>query len=418
MNKMDFGSFKSQSQKISLIAAITISFLLIATYLYFTGLIQVPILLLAISAFILFSFRKKSIIAEKLLILTLIFFAYSLAKVIGASIIPFFIAFLVAYLLDPFVEKLYKKSIPRWISSLAFILVIIGAFSAVAIFVFPIIFDQLDNVLKSLTNYVNSAKKYVESEAFYRKLQSLGLPRSTIKEAIRDEVIPKIESIVTLIFSNLMSILSSLSTILTQVVNVILTPIMAFYLLKDFRKFKNYIKNNLSKKNAKMLSDLQKINIIVKKYIGWQIVAAIIVAVFCSISFTIFSVPYSIVLALIAGLLNPIPYLGSMISMIIGILVMLLVDDGNFFVNLLVIVGSISTIHFINAYLIEPNVLGKQVGVHPVILIISLFVFGGLFGIIGLLIAVPTTAALIMFFEEWRLREAEEKEVEHPEDQK
>jgi len=403
---MDFGGFKNQSQKISTIAAIVIGFLFFAAYLYVTGLIAQPIVLLLISVFILFSFRKKAPIIEKLLIVVAIFLVFSLLRVIGSSIVPFFIAFLAAYLLDPFVEKLKQRlNIARWLSSLVFILVIIGVFTVVAVFVFPIIFDQLDNALKSLTAYVNSARKYVESEDFFRKLQKFGLPKSTVREAVRDELIPRIEGIVNVIFSSLLKILSSLSVILTQVVNVILTPIMTFYLLKDFRKFKDYIKDNLRTKNKKLLSDLRKVNVIVKKYIGWQIVAAMIVATFCSISFSFFNLPYSIVLAFIAGILNPIPYFGSAISMIIGAFVMLLVDDGNFFVNMLVIVGTISAIHFINAYLIEPNVLGKQVGLHPVLLIISLFVFGGLLGLIGLLIAVPTTAALMMFYEEWRKNE-------------
>ncbi len=403
---MDFGGFKNQSQKISTIAAIVIGFLFFAAYLYVTGLIAQPIVLLLISVFILFSFRKKAPIIEKLLIVVAIFLVFSLIKVIGSSIVPFFIAFLAAYLLDPFVERLKQKwNIARWLSSLVFILVIIGVFTVVAVFVFPIIFDQIDNALKSLTAYVNSARKYVESDEFFRKLQKLGLPKSTIREAVRDELIPRIEGIVNVIFSSLLNVLSSLSVILTQVVNVILTPIMTFYLLKDFRKFKDYIKDNLRTKNKKLLSDLRKLNVIVKKYIGWQIVAAMIVATFCSASFTFFNLPYSIVLAFIAGILNPIPYFGSAISMIIGTFVMLLVDDGNFFVNMLVVVGSISAIHFINAYLIEPNVLGKQVGLHPVLLIISLFVFGGLLGLIGLLIAVPTTAALMMFYEEWRKNE-------------
>lgn len=416
---MDFGGFKNQSQKISTIAAVVIGFLFFGTYLYITGLIAQPIILLLISLFILFSFRKKAPIIEKLLIVVSIFFIFSLFQVIGSSIVPFFLAFLTAYLLDPFVEKLEQRlKIARWLSSLVFILVIIGVFTAVAVFVFPIIFDQLDNALKSLTAYVNSAKKYVESEEFIRKLQKFGLPKSAIREAVRDELIPRIEGIVNVIFSSLLNILSSLSVILTQVVNVILTPIMTFYLLKDFRKFKEYIKDNLKTKNKKLLSDLRKVNIIVKKYIGWQIVAAMIVATCCAISFSFFNLPYSIVLAFIAGILNPIPYFGSAISMMIGAFVMLLVDDGNFFINLLIIVGTISGIHFINAYLIEPNVLGKQVGLHPVILIISLFVFGGLLGLIGLLIAVPTTATLVMLYEEWRKNEINLEENNLPEEVK
>jgi predicted PurR-regulated permease PerM len=57
--------------------------------------------------------------------------------------------------------------------------------------------------------------------------------------------------------------------------------------------------------------------------------------------------------------------------------------------------------HFINAYLLEPNIAGKMIGLHPALLIASLFVFSGLFGFLGLLIAVPLTATLVMFFNDW-----------------
>ncbi len=90
--------------------------------------------------------------------------------------------------------------------------------------------------------------------------------------------------------------------------------------------------------------------------------------------------------------------------MIIGILTILIVDAPNTFQLIMVVLIVINSMHFINAYLLEPNIAGRQVGLHPVILIASLFVFGGLFGFFGLLIAVPLTATLMMFYRDWLVK--------------
>ena len=90
--------------------------------------------------------------------------------------------------------------------------------------------------------------------------------------------------------------------------------------------------------------------------------------------------------------------------MIISILTILIVDPPNVFQLILVVLIVINSMHFINAYLLEPNIAGKQVGLHPVILIASLFVFGGLFGFFGLIIAVPLTATLMMFYRDWLVK--------------
>jgi predicted PurR-regulated permease PerM len=101
------------------------------------------------------------------------------------------------------------------------------------------------------------------------------------------------------------------------------------------------------------------------------------------------------------GLLNPIPFFGSIASMIIGIIVAIFVDPEHALNHVIAITLIVNGLHFLNAYVIEPRVLGSRVGLHPVLLLASIFVFGHFFGFIGLLIAVPTTAILMMFFREW-----------------
>lgn len=107
---------------------------------------------------------------------------------------------------------------------------------------------------------------------------------------------------------------------------------------------------------------------------------------------TILDVPYSILIACIAGLLNPIPYFGMIFSILISAVIMLFVADSSFFANIIAIIVNLFAIHFVNAYLIEPYIVGNKIGLHPILMILSVFVFNALFGILGMLIAVPITA--------------------------
>jgi predicted PurR-regulated permease PerM len=310
------------------------------------------------------------------------------------------------YMLEPFIDFLESKKIPRWATALTLVLFASGIVTTVAIFVFPVLFSQLDSAIKQISSIVTSVSSFVESRKFYKLFEGFGISSDTIKNIVQTEFVPEIKTFISKILESLLSFLTSLSGVASQLINGLLLPIFSFYFLKDFNKIKDLIKSLLERKNVKFLNDLKRINRIFRIYISWQITAAIIIGTSCSILFSIFGIPYPIVLGLICGFLNPIPYMGSLASMVICILTSALVNPDEFLYLSLTSISIITALHFINAYLLEPNIAGKQVGLHPLLLILSLFVFGTLFGFIGLMVAVPTTASLIMFFNDWRNRQS------------
>jgi predicted PurR-regulated permease PerM len=203
------------------------------------------------------------------------------------------------------------------------------------------------------------------------------------------------------VLGSLLKLFTNISALATSLFNIILVPILFFYFLKDYRKLVQLSKKILEKKNVKLLYDLRRISRIFKKYVSWQTTAAFIIASVCSTFFSIFKIPYPIILGILCGILNPIPYLGIFASMLISILTIVVVNQPDVISQVIVVVSVISGMHFINAYFLEPNIAGKLIGLHPALLIASLFVFGGMFGFFGLLIAVPLTATLVMFFDDW-----------------
>ena len=92
-------------------------------------------------------------------------------------------------------------------------------------------------------------------------------------------------------------------------------------------------------------------------------------------------------------------------SMVIAIITVLIINPPGVGGNVITIILVVGGLHFFNAYVVEPRILGKRVGLHPIILLGSLFVFGHFFGFLGLLIAVPTTAILMMFLRDWETKQ-------------
>jgi predicted PurR-regulated permease PerM len=384
-----------------LFAAI-IGLAVIAGFLILTELIWNPVLIFISAVFLLYPFRQESVFIKRLILLAAFLFIFWIINGLGNSLIPFALSFLIAYLLDPLVTHLAKKKIPRWVTSLSMMIGFVGVVTLIAIFVFPGAYLQLDEAIARMKSLVSSVTSYFNSEQFYGLLTSLGFREDMIRNAIQQEFIPKLEYYLSKILENLLHLMTDISGIATQLLNTILIPVLTFYLLKDFNKLKALIKSILEKKDKKLLNDLYRINGILRIYIGWQVTAAGIVALTASIAYTIFGIPFPIVLGIICGFLNPIPYLGIFASMIICIITVFVVNPPNMWQNIIVIISVISFLHFVNTYFLEPNIAGKRVGLHPVLLIASLFVFGALFGFVGLLVAVPTTATLMLFFNDWR----------------
>ncbi|MDP2365550.1 MAG: AI-2E family transporter, partial [Ignavibacteria bacterium] len=307
------------------IAALIFGFAAFVFFMILTKIIYVPLILFVLSIFFLAPFRKENDYIKRLmLIISLVFIGWILSQ-LGFALVPFVIAFLIAYLLDPVVTFLKNKGLPRWLTSLIFIFSFVGAVALISIYIFPMIFVQLQDAINKITNLVTTMNTYLDTRKIYRLLDSIGIRNEDVQKLIKKEAIPEIKGMMTGIFNSLMSLLTGLSSIATQLLNVILIPIFAFYFLKDFTRIKTTIKAILEKKNVKFLNDLRRINDIFMIYIGWQVIAASMVATVCSTAFSFFGIAYPIVLGIICGFLNPIPYLGFIASMIISSLTIIIV---------------------------------------------------------------------------------------------
>ena len=394
--------------RLSVVAAIVLSAVTVATFILQTKLLESaagPLILFAIVCFVLLPYRSEYPFVSRFLILSSLLFVLWFLSELGIILLPFVLSFFIAYLLDPLVTKLSSWKINRTLVSLFIILTILSALVAVSVFFFPSVFEQMNDVIRRISSMVTTATQKLESRQFYKWLETFGLSAENAREIVQKELAPQVERASQVILTGILSVLTSLSSVAAQAVNVVLIPILSFYFLNDLPRLKRLLESILQPRSRRVLHDLARINDIVRAYISGQIISALFVGTMATIAFMIMGIPYGIVLGVLCGLLNPIPYLGILASLFVAVVTILLVNADNSFMQIIQVALTINVLHLITTYIIDPRVTGSRIGLHPVMIIASLFVFGHFFGFLGLLVAMPATAVLMMYFSDWRKRQ-------------
>ncbi len=325
-----------------------------------------------------------------LLIAALFFYILYLIRI---AIIPLIIAIAIAYLLTPLVSLLEKKM--RRVFAIAITYVIfIGIIFIIFFFVIPLIINQFQifierfpTYMDNLTNVIND---FLKNSVIIKGVENL----------IGKEIIPKDASGITQYFINRINIeeinfLQWTTIFGKSVLNIILYfivgPLLGVYLLNHADKIRTLLLKIAPKKSRKHINIvLDRINRVAGRYIRGQILISIIVGILCTIILLILKIDFAVLLGFIAGLLNLIPLLGPILGAVPAALAALFISPLKAILVILLFVA----VQQLDNYVISPNIMKYQVGVHPGIIIISLMVGGALFGIWGLLIAVPTVAVL------------------------
>ncbi len=409
---MDTSIYNKRSLR-SVIAAVCLGALALIGFLVQTKLLANdagPLIIYAVIMFILVPYREHSAFVRRFVVLSSLLFVLWFLSELGMALLPFVLAFFIAYLLDPLVTKLSSWKLKRSFVSLTLLLAILGALVLVSIFIFPSVFEQMNEVIRRISSMVSSTTQYLESRQFYRWLEGFGISSANARDIVQKEVVPQLENVSQIILNALLHVLTSLSSVAAQAVNIILIPVLTFYFLNDLPDIKQLLRSLLAKRNQRVYRDLVRINQIVRAYISGQIISAIFVGTMATTIFLLLDIPYGIVLGVLCGLLNPIPFVGILASLFVAVVTILIVGADNAAMQIVQVSITIVVLHFISTYLIDPHVTGSRIGLHPVALIAALFIFGHFFGFVGLLVSVPAAAILVMYFSDWRAKRAAEME--------
>jgi len=343
-----------------------------------------------------------------LIILAVFYITNSMSEVL----LPFFIACLLAYLLYPlvrFTEKYLHIRI-RALSILFVLILLIGIITGIGLLIVPSMIEQFEKLsdvtmhylsqtaqTNSLTNYIRQwIQEHQRDIDHFLKSQDFS---DTIKTAM-----PQVFSFVGQTASVVISIIASFITLLYM-----------FFILLDYEFLTdNWIKI-FPKKNRPFWTELsQDVARELNNYIRGQSLVSLIMGILFCIGFTIIDFPMAIGLGIMIGIMNLVPYLHTFALIPTAILALLkAADTGQ---NFWIIFGSaflvFAVVQVISDMVVTPKVMGKAMGLNPAILLLSLSVWGSLFGFIGLIIALPLTTLIMAYWQRYVTKEHEKDEKE------
>lgn len=364
-----------------------------------------PVFPLAVLIFFLYPFRKV-IVARRTMQLGIIAFLIWLFLNLSGVLFPFIMAFILAYLFAPLVSRLSDRGIPRWGTSLAIVLVILSLYAGIGVFIIPGLVEQFQQIFTSAEGFLADANSMFDRNSMINRLISYGVPPAQAQDMVVNVLEPQLKQIATWLFTRIGDFLKNITSILEGVMNLVLIPILCFYMMLDFERIRIFIRSTLLQDQPRYVYLAQQVDGILSAYIRGILITSALVGGMAIAILSIFNgisdvdVPYAVVIGILTGVFNLIPTVGIFLNLGVAMIIYLFAP-GDFWMNTLITAVMVLALHALNSYLIEPRILGDRVGLPPVLLIASLFVFSHFLGFVGLLIAVPTTAVIAMFLKEW-----------------
>jgi predicted PurR-regulated permease PerM len=362
-----------------------------------------PFIFAAAIVFLLHPYRHTEFARRVIRLAVGLLVLWALYSLLGI-LAPFIVAYLIAYILNPLVSSLEKRGMPRWTSALLVVVMLIGAAVGILLFVMPLLVSQFEGLMNSLGTLVEDLRDLISSGRLYTALEQAGIPVDKVREAIRTQLTPRLEGILTSLFQGVFGVVSSVSSVAVQIVNAVIIPFLAFYLLKDFPvlsdRFYRFFPAG-TRERAKVT--MSKVDAIMGRYFRGAVVVAMIQGTISATVLALLGVQYALMLGVMTAILNFIPYLGLVTSLVVAVVVALFSGDPVVTKVLGVIILYLSQ-KLLEATVLSPRIVGAQVGLHPVVLILCLLVFGYFLGFVGLLIAVPMTALILAMYDEWETR--------------
>lgn len=338
------------------------------------------LLILLLAGLTIFVFSKISFIFKPLTVL------------LKTVLLPILLTGAIYYLLNPLVDWLERKRIPRIYTIVALYLLIAGLISILIVTVVPLVQEQVTGLIHNFPEYSYQVQLEFESligSSFFHQIQeSTGFNPSDLGTQISDQA----TSILDNAWAGLGGVIGAIKDVLLAVITV---PFILFYLLKDGKKLPHfllrYVPVKLRDQTHRVMTEM---NGQISSYIRGQIIVSFCIGVLLYIGFLIIGLDYALVLAIIASFTSIVPYLGPAIAITPALIIAIVTSP----IMLLKLIIVWTIVQLIEGKLISPQIMGKSLRIHPITIIFVILTAGNLFGVPGIILAVPGYAVLKVIF--------------------
>lgn len=315
-------------------------------------------------------------------------------KYITVVAAPLFFAFIIAYLFNPVVNY-FEKKIPlsRGVTAGLLMITLVFVMIYLIINLFPYVVDQLENagdkfpeILKKFSGKMQVISDYITKNfsEYVGQIDLMGKVEEMISSGLAD-----LSKILGAAFSSLYSVIMAL-------IYLVFVPLFSYYFLKDYRKIQRASFDLIPYRfKEKAIVRVEKLEDILSSFIRGQAIVVLILAVLYSLGLSLIGLPFAILIGVFAGFGDIVPYFGTVVGFILSLIVGFTHYDSVEEIFLILLVFAV--VKGSENWFFYPKIVGKEVGLHFVWVLMSIIIFGKLFGFWGLLVAIPTAAGFKMY---------------------
>ncbi|SFS97429.1 AI-2E family transporter [Marininema halotolerans] len=336
-------------------------------------------------------FNHHRLLSISLVILVLLGILFLLVKIspllhtliifLKAILGPFIIAIIFSYLLNPIVNMLSNRAVPRSLAVLLIYTLFICAIAIIVTNLLPLFNHQVHELVEHFPEWNQRVQTWIDQ---------MNESKDALPESVRLGIEKSLDRLEGTITDGVGNMVGDLGSTLNQVFLAFIVPFLVFYMLKDVHVIENTVVKLLpTKRRREVIQMFREIHEALGNYIRGQLIVCVAVGVLAYIGYLLIGLPYALLMAAIVGIFNVIPYLGPFFGAIPALLVAVTVSKemviGVIVVNLIV--------QILEGNILSPQIVGKSLQMHPLFIIFALLVGGELGGIFGLILAVPLFAA-------------------------
>lgn len=303
-------------------------------------------------------------------------------------LLPFVAGMALAYLLDPLANRLERIGINRLVATLVIIGAVVLTFVLLVLIFAPILFGQLAAFIERLPGYVSRLQALAmdPNREWLRRIVGEGVADAQVSDLVKQGA-GWITTFVRSLWSGGQALISIFAL-------VIVTPVVAFYLLYDWDRMVAAVDSWIPLEHRDAVRTLaREMDEAIAGFVRGQTAVCLILGSFYAVALTLTGLNFGLLIGLVSGIITFIPYVGSMTGLVLaaGVAIAQFWPE---FTPILIVLAIFFIGQFIEGYVLAPKLVGESIGLHPVWLMFALFAFGSLLGFVGLLIAVPLAAII------------------------
>lgn len=305
-------------------------------------------------------------------------------------LLPFVAGMAIAYLLDPLADRLERYGLSRLLATTLITVFFLVIAVVSMILLLPVLYNQLMALLDIMPDLIQRGQTFMLQMGDGRLAQLLGARAPDVEKAIADSVGDSVKWLV-----DMLPTLGSQGLQFVALISlIVVTPVVAFYLLLDWDRMIERVDDLLPRDHAETIRGLARdIGSVLEGFVRGQVIVCLVLGVIYAVGLSLVGLRFGLIVGIVAGIISFIPYLGTIIGFIIGI-ALALFQFWPDYISIGMVVGVFAIGQFIEGNFLSPKLVGDRVGLHPVWVMFAIFAFAALFGFVGALLALPIAAAL------------------------